>query len=194
MTIFGFNTDVKLGDAVYHVQSEARQNDLLLQTLVFVRGQCVGKRTVSYAHKMPEPGFSQEATHELLKSQHKRMIEEIQQGKIESALGPEAEIQDAGGSGLSLKCVHSEAATAAPAIAMSFHVSDSGREVAGANLASRSGCSADSPAIARAVTDALGNAGMRIPLTDEMRRESAVIVQVTSGDKSATRKFRFKKA
>ena len=35
MTIFGFNTDVKLADVVYHVQSEARQQDLLLQTLIF---------------------------------------------------------------------------------------------------------------------------------------------------------------
>jgi len=35
--IFGFNTDVKQGDTVYHVQSEARENELILQTQVFVR-------------------------------------------------------------------------------------------------------------------------------------------------------------
>jgi len=58
MTIFGFNTDVKHADVVYHVQSEARQNDLLLQTLVFVKGQCVGKQTVSYAQRVSQPDFS----------------------------------------------------------------------------------------------------------------------------------------
>ena len=57
MTIFGFNTDVKLADVVYHVQSEARQNDLLLQTLVFVKGQCVGKQAFSYAHEISQSGL-----------------------------------------------------------------------------------------------------------------------------------------
>src|SRR5438270_12273809 len=78
MTIFGFNTDVKLADVVYHVQSEARQNDLPLQTLVFVKGQCVGKQAFSYAHEISHPGFSSEAMHELLKTQHKVVIDAIQ--------------------------------------------------------------------------------------------------------------------
>jgi hypothetical protein len=30
--IFGFNTDVKHGDTIYHVQSEARESEKLLQT------------------------------------------------------------------------------------------------------------------------------------------------------------------
>ena len=47
--IFGFNTDIKQGDTVYHVQSEARESELLLQTQVFVRGRCIGKRATSYA-------------------------------------------------------------------------------------------------------------------------------------------------
>src|SRR5258707_9797475 len=69
MTIFGFNTDVKLADVVYHVQSEARQNDLLLQTMVFVKGQCVGKQAFSYAHEISHPGFSTEAMHEISRSE-----------------------------------------------------------------------------------------------------------------------------
>src|SRR4029077_16767282 len=99
MTIFGFNTDVKQADVVYHVQSEARQNDLLLQTLVFVKGQCVGKRTVSYAQKIQQPELSSEAMHELLKTQHKTVLEAIQQGEIHSTVGNGTEVQDVGGAG-----------------------------------------------------------------------------------------------
>ena len=44
--IFGFNTDIKYEDVVYHVQSEARHADLLLQTQVFVHGRCIGKTLV----------------------------------------------------------------------------------------------------------------------------------------------------
>ena len=46
--IFGFNTDVKHEDTVYHVQSEAREGEQLLQTQVFVRGRCIGKRAIPY--------------------------------------------------------------------------------------------------------------------------------------------------
>ena len=49
--IFGFNTDIKHDDTVYHVQSEARENELTLQTQVFVRGRCIGKRALSYPKK-----------------------------------------------------------------------------------------------------------------------------------------------
>ncbi len=48
--IFGFNTDIRHDDIVYHVQSEAREGEQLLQTQVFVRGRCIGKRAISYAH------------------------------------------------------------------------------------------------------------------------------------------------
>ena len=46
--IFGFNTDIRHEDTIYHVQSEAREGEHLLQTQVFVRGRCIGKRAVPY--------------------------------------------------------------------------------------------------------------------------------------------------
>ncbi len=85
--IFGFNTDVKYGTAVYHVQSEARENELLLQTQVFVKGRCIGKRATSYAGRIREPGFSDDQMHELLKDQHRRMVEAVRAGRIEAELG-----------------------------------------------------------------------------------------------------------
>src|SRR5262245_25124438 len=106
MTIFGFNTDVKYGDVVYHVQSEARSNDLLLQTLVCLKGQCVGKQVFSYAEKALQPDFSEAVIHELLKLQHKKVIDTIQQGQVESISGAR-EVEDVGGSGLGLKWLNS---------------------------------------------------------------------------------------
>jgi hypothetical protein len=86
MTIFGFNTDVKHGDTVYHVESQARASDRLLQTSVFVKGLCVGKRTASYAQEASQPSFSDQSVHELLKAQHRTVIESIAAGTLESAL------------------------------------------------------------------------------------------------------------
>src|ERR1700684_1827779 len=84
--IFGFNTDVKHDDTVYHVQSEARENELLLQTQVFVRGRCVGKRAISYADKAAESGFTDQQKEQILRDQHRLVLDSIRDGRVESVL------------------------------------------------------------------------------------------------------------
>jgi hypothetical protein len=190
MTIFGFNTDVKHADTTYHVQSEARQNDLLLQTLVFMKGQCVGKQTVSYAEQVSRPEFSTEAIHELLKTQHKGVLDAIQQGKMDSVLGSGNEVQDVGGSGLSLDWTirQSEAA----AMPVSFRVLDSRQPATGAEIMVR-GVVASEGELARGVADETGTAEVSVPLTDDVLTRGAVMVQAKHNGKSATRKLRLKR-
>jgi hypothetical protein len=89
--IFGFNTDVRFANTVYHVQSEARQHELVLQTLVFLKGRCIGKRTNSYAEQTKQPGFSEEHMHEMLKDQHKHFVAAVREGRIEAELGEHSE-------------------------------------------------------------------------------------------------------
>ncbi|HKT49774.1 MAG TPA: hypothetical protein VJV96_05735 [Candidatus Angelobacter sp.] len=193
MTIFGFNTDVKVGDVVYHVQSEARQRDMLLQTMVFVKGQCVGKRAVSYAQKSAEPDFSEQAMHEFLKSQHKAVLEAIQHGRVNTILGSDSSIQDVGNGGLTLNWMNASEIPDGPAVSMQFQVLDEGNSVAGANVSVSSAASNSAPAIASATTDVAGNATIRFSLTPEMLEDSSVMARAEHQGKSATRKFRFKK-
>lgn len=192
MTIFGFNTDVKHADVVYHVQSEARQNDLLLQTLVFVKGQCVGKQAFSYAKELSHPGFSTEAMHELLKTQHKTVLDAIQQGQMDSVLGNGTEVQDVGGSGLSLQWKSAAAADGAD-VAVSFQVLDCSEAASGAEVVVHGVIASDGLELARGVTDGNGSVQLSVPLTDDVLNRGAVMVQATHQGKSATRKLRIKK-
>jgi hypothetical protein len=192
MTIFGFNTDVKQADVVYHVQSEARQHDLLLQTLVFVKGQCVGKHTVSYAQKVSQPEFSTEAIHELLKTQHKAVLDAIQQGRMESVLGNGTDVQDVGGSGLSLQWTPVHAGDSS-ILSVIFRVDDSGQAAAGAEVVVRGVTASDGVELARGIVDQTGAIELSIPLTAEVLSRGAVMVQATLQEKSATRKFRWKR-
>ena len=192
MTIFGFNTDVKQADVVYHVQSEARQNDLLLQTLIFVKGQCVGKQAFSYAHELSHPGFSTEAMHELLKTQHKAVIDAIQQGQLHSVLGGGAEVQDVGGSGLSLQWKTAAAGDASD-LPVSFQVLDFGKGATGAEVIVRGVIASDGLELAHGVADANGSVELSIPLTEDVLSRGAVMVQATRQGKSVTRKFRVKR-
>jgi len=190
MTIFGFNTDVKLEDVVYHVQSEARHADLLLQTMVFVKGQCLGKRTTSYAHKTIQPGFTEQATHELLKTQHKRMMDTIQQGDVANALTMTGDVEDIDGDGLSLKWIGSPTLLE-ESLAVRLLVSDKGRAISGAHVSVMRYGEAEPAMILTADTDDNGNADLLIP-THSQPGEQAVMVRARHGQKSVMRKLRAK--
>src|SRR6476659_2236206 len=81
--IFGFNTDVKQGDTVYHVQSEARENELILQTQVFVRGRCIGKKATSYAEHIARGNFPDQQKEQLLRDQHRHVLDAMREGRVE---------------------------------------------------------------------------------------------------------------
>src|SRR5260370_16682209 len=192
MTIFGFTNDVQCRDVVYHVEREARANDLLLQTLVFLKGQCVGKQVFSYAERTLQPGFSESAIHEFLKTQHKKVIDAVQQGQAESISGG-GDVQDVGGSGLGLKWINTSQERQGSSIILRFQVSDSGQPAAMPELTVCPCPPTQYPELARALTDASGNAALVVPLTEEVVRDSAVMARATRRGKSVTRKFRLRK-
>src|ERR1700733_4626084 len=84
--IFGFNTDVKHEDTVYHVQSEARESELLLQTQVFVRGRCIGKRATSYSGQAAESRFTDQQKEQILREQHRLVLDSIRDGRVDGVL------------------------------------------------------------------------------------------------------------
>jgi hypothetical protein len=191
MTIFGFNTNVQHGDVVYHVESQARQGDLLLQTMIFVKGSCVGKHAFSYACLVDTEGFSDAAMHELLKAQHKAIVDAFQRGETESVLRTAGEIEDVGGTGLVLRWSNPSEPPQEDTLGMRFQVLDSGRAAAGAEVALWPCPPAEAVVFARAVTDAAGYAVLAVPLSGPLA--SAVMARAKYGTKSATRKFRFRK-
>lgn len=83
--IFGFNTDVKHGDTVYHVQTEAHPANRTFQSTVFVKGQCIGKKSGSYGDDEPQ---TDQQVHEMLKEQHRQIVEAIRSGQVAEVLKP----------------------------------------------------------------------------------------------------------
>jgi hypothetical protein len=153
----------------------------------------VGKQAFSYAQEISHPGFSTEAMHELLKTQHKAVIDAIQQGQMNSVLGNGTDVQDVGGSGLSLQWKAAAAAAEASDMAVNFHVFDSGQPAHGAEVVVRGVIASDGLELARGTADATGAVGLSIPLTEDVLNRGAVMVQATREGKSVTRKFRVKR-
>lgn len=196
--IFGFNTDVKAADnVVYHVQSEARVNDLLLQTQVFVKGHCIGKRASSYAELAVQPNFSTEEMHEMLKAQHKLMLEGVKAGKMQELFLSDGEVQDANGAGLAVKWLNSDATFTTVPLILKLKVNDRGKPADGALLTSRLSLQPDAHIHSQSMTETDGTAELEIQVPADAGNELTVLVRAKSGDetneKSVTRKFRIKR-
>ncbi|MBI3405003.1 MAG: hypothetical protein HY046_06055 [Acidobacteria bacterium] len=81
--IFGFNTDIKVGKIVYHVQTEDRgQTNPVIDTTVYVGGRVVHKRATSYKKLFESPDFSKDILRQCLEEQHRGIIDELRSGTL----------------------------------------------------------------------------------------------------------------
>lgn len=206
--IFGFNTDIRHDDTVYHVQSEAREGDQLLQTQVFVRGRCIGKRAVSWnaAGQSASTGAEFSADHnalnqnkdhdkeKLLRDLHREVLDAIREGRLESILDkrdtPEilAAVKE-----LDLQWTNADSVHAGGALMMQLRVTEAGHAVQGARLTFRFARPNAAPYYAQVLSDAQGNAEMSVQVEEDSLPDASVLVQASFEGRTATRKFQVRK-
>ena len=188
--IFGFNTDATHNGVVYHVQSEAREKDLLLQSQVFVQGRCIGKRAYSYASSFPDA--SESRLKETLKTQHRTLLDAIRDGSIEALLSSGEEIQDLDGDGLALRWMNSDETLHGASVKLKLRVTDQGQPVQGAELKAQL-TTLQTPVFQTAETDSDGSAEILVGAPEEQSREIQLFISVISAGRHATRKIRLRR-
>ncbi len=194
--IFGFNTDIRHQDTVYHVQSEAREAEQLLQTQVFVKGRCIGKHAVPYgtAGAGGSPSNDQEKE-KRLRELHREVLDAIRDGKLESIFDkrdtPEtlATVKE-----LDLEWTNANSVHSSGALTMQIRVTDGGATVEGARLTLRFARPDAAPYYAQVVTDAKGSAEMNVQVDEKSLADSSVLVQASFHGRTATRKFQLRAA
>ncbi len=194
--IFGFNTDIRHDDTVYHVQSEAREGDQLLQTQIFVRGHCIGTRAVSYGPGVGK-GFqsNDQDMEKRLRELHREVLDAIRDGKLDSIFDkrdtPEtlAAVKE-----LDLDWINAGSVHASGSLTMQIRVTDGGATVAGARLTLRFARPDAAPYYAQVLTDAQGKAEMSVQVDEKSLAESSVLVQASFDGRTATRKFQLRAA
>jgi hypothetical protein len=191
--IFGFNTDIKHADTVYHVQSEARESEQLLQTQIFVRGRCIGKRAASYASEM-EGDFSDQHKEKMLREQHRPVLEAIREGKVDSVIDKQAPETLAEVKELDVEWLNADSVHTAGTLQMNLRVNEGGVGVSGARLTFRFARPDAAPFYAQVLTDAQGTAEMNIQADESSLVESSVLVQASYSGRTTTRKFRLRQA
>lgn len=81
--VTGFNTDIKLDDVVYHVQTEHRK-DAGIETAVYVRGAVIHKLKTSYQDLLDSSDFSEEQVNSRVEAQHRQVVSGIRAGEIKA--------------------------------------------------------------------------------------------------------------
>jgi hypothetical protein len=192
--IFGFNTDVKHEDTIFHVQSEAREGELLLQTQVFVRGRCVGKRATSYADKVSDHAFTDQQKEQILRDQHRLVLDAIRDGHLDQVLDKRdaaeslAEIKELDVHWLNANAVHSDRT-----LTMRLQVTSGEGGAEGARLTVRFARPDAAPFYSQIVAGAGGHAEMSIDVDELSLPDSSVLVQANYFGRTATRKFELRK-
>jgi hypothetical protein len=192
--IFGFNTDVKHVDTIYHVQSEARESEKLLQTQVFVRGRCIGKRAISYANSATQAGFGDPQKEQQLRDQHRLVLESIREGKLESVLDRAETETLASIKQLDVQWENATSVHNNRNLTMQLRVTEGGAAVASARLTFRFARPDAAPFYTQAVTDSAGSAQISIEVEESALAESSLMVQANHEGRTVTRKFALRKA
>lgn len=197
--IFGFNTDIRHEDTIYHVQSEAREGERLLQTQVFVRGRCIGKRAVSYGSSGAEGKVGSQNNDQdkekMLRELHREVLDAIRDGKLDSIFDkrdtPEtlAAVKE-----LDLEWINARSVHSSGALTMHIRVTDGGATVEGARLTLRFARPDAAPYYAQVLTDSKGNAEMNVQVDEKSLADSSVVVQASFAGRTATRKFQLRAA
>jgi hypothetical protein len=193
--IFGFNTDIKHEDTIYHVQSEAREADLLLQTQVFVRGRCIGKRATPYREQAQSPSFTDQQKEQILREQHRLVLDAIRDGHLDQVFDKrESSDELAAIKEIDIQWVNSDSIHSTDKLTMKLRATEGGQGIAAARLTVRLARTDSDPFYTQVTTDASGDAELVFPVEEASLPDSSMLVQVNAGGRTATRKFHLRKA
>lgn len=116
----GFNTDVQVRDAVFHVQTEDRgPNRPVIDTVVYQNGRVLYRRTFDYKHFADSSEFTQEGLRERVEEQHRAVIEDLRAGTLESEDEPDEAAKPVG---IQVQLLNPESWLTAGSISLSLEI------------------------------------------------------------------------
>jgi hypothetical protein len=103
----GFNTDVHIGEQVFHVQTEDRgPTHPAIDTAVYQNGRVLHRRSLNYEQFVASEGFSTEELSRRVESQHRAVIDDLRSGALDADIAAAAE-QTARAAGIQVQLLNS---------------------------------------------------------------------------------------
>jgi hypothetical protein len=80
----GFNTDIKVGELVFHVQTEDRgPNHPVIDTVVYQSGRILHRKSSNYEKFAESSTFTPEGLRQQVQDQHRSVIEAVRSGALD---------------------------------------------------------------------------------------------------------------
>jgi hypothetical protein len=84
--LFGHNSNVKVGETLYHVQTEDRgTSHAVIDTMVYHSGRVLHRRANSYADLLPLDATREETLKQRVSTQHQTILDELRSGALKLA-------------------------------------------------------------------------------------------------------------
>ena len=84
--LFGHNSNVKIGETLYHVQTEDRgTSHAVIDTMVYQAGRVLHRRANTYADLLPLDSAREEALKLRVSTQHQTVLNELRSGTLKFA-------------------------------------------------------------------------------------------------------------
>jgi hypothetical protein len=84
--LFGHNSNVKVGETLYHVQTEDRgTSHAVIDTMVYQSGRVLHRRANSYADLLPLDAAREETLKQRVSAQHQTILDELRSGALKLA-------------------------------------------------------------------------------------------------------------
>lgn len=88
----GFNTDARVGDKVFHVQTEDRgPTHPIIDTVIYQNGMVVHRRSSDYRQFSASPSFNSEELRQRVEQQHRTVIDDLRAGTLDTEIAASVE-------------------------------------------------------------------------------------------------------
>jgi hypothetical protein len=187
---FGFNSNVRVGDAVYHVQTEDRgPSHPFLDTVVYVAGRVVHKRSSSYQDLTGGAAKGEalaKQLHERLSQQHHEVMAQLEAGTLplHGPEGPPVKVVPAASKKeleIHLLNPKSWLASGNATLEVELRKKGSDQAIRGAEAVVFLEGNQDRATSTHARTDAEGRATLKFPLPAAIAEGTALVIRATTG-------------
>jgi hypothetical protein len=200
--LFGHNTNVKVGEIAYHVQTEDRgASNALIDTTVYFHGRVLHRRTNNYFDLQPLNAKNEKSLKHRLDEQHRAVVEELRTGALHLPLPQESKSSAATGVSnaaavpkvLTLVLINSRTWLAGKRATLDVSVQnrESGEAVNHARIVARIDGAADSNEFT-AETGIDGRAQLEFDMPRVSGAESALVIDAIDGEAKGHLRFQLR--
>jgi hypothetical protein len=199
---FGFNSNVHVGEALYHVQTEDRGPlHPYLDTVVYEAGRVVYKLSTNYADfadgAAKDKDLAQQL-HEWLSLQHRNVIAQLESRTLTlrgfEKFSPEPIIEEVPTDGIDVRLTNSKSWFAAGNVILDIELRrrQSAQEVVDAEVEALVERERERDHCGVARTDASGKATLKFPMPSMASDGASLVIRATDGDLYGELRFRIK--